>query len=125
MCETKFLDDCSREWHSICFGFQNATRKFRLVINGDLLFTDDVKGSVSVSPELLKNLQILSHPYRAENQRFKGKLTQLNVWNISLDNDSMISWTSCKDNHEGNLLAWDTVNWKLEGIMSTILCRNE
>ena len=105
-----------REWNSFCFAFKNSTRELQMVINGDILFTDSVEGSVSITSELLDNLQIMRS---ADNhfQGFMGKLTQLNIWRSSLNTDFMISWTNCRNNQEGNLLKWESTTWKLEGNM--------
>ena len=119
----EILKDSTREWYSFCFSFENSSRKLKVVINGDPLFTDVVKGSLTVSPDLLKNIQIMSSS-AGIFQGFMGKLTQLNIWSISLDTEFMISWTNCKNSQKGNLLEWNTNYWILEGNMSLLFSRS-
>ena len=53
-----------------------------------------------------------------------GKVTQLNIWNSSLSTEFMKYWSNCINDEGGDLLKWETSQWKLEGIMFTILTKD-
>ena len=43
-------------------------------------------------------------------------MTDVNIWNISMTTQDMVSWTNCNNNQNGNIVIWDVKRWILTGL---------
>ena len=59
-----------------------------------------------------------------------GKMADVNIWNISLTMQDMVSWTNCESKNSGNVVKWEMDHWTLTGlnkeeIHDSCVCHND
>ena len=94
-------------WNSFCITVDSITRKFESFLNGKVIYqTDRYTGYHEKSFGnfiLLNGFSFIENIY---SYPFKGEITDVNIWNETLDNKFIESWSGCQDDVNGNLLNW-------------------
>ena len=111
-------------WNHICWSFDSETSTNRMVSNGDAALEEIdenlLKHPKVIPPEFLGTLFIMRKSYPDPiNVQFRsmfGKMTDVNIWNYSMSIDEMKSWTNCVDIKVGNVVNWETAQWRMEGV---------
>ena len=108
-------------WNHICFSFEKRTRKNRMISNGMVIREDTIAHTpeLGIPSDLLKGLFFMKN--------MTGKITDINIWNSSIDVDKMKTWTTCKKNdlENGNIINWKTAEWDLGDFEQKDLNRSE
>ena len=113
-----------RSWNHICWVFESRTGTSRFFLNGEYqgsyqIETDVVKAGVPGSDEVFKSAFIIGQEPDApspnggfeEEQVFVGHITELNLWDKILDNDSIEGMGKCKIFEKGNIIGWNLDNF--------------
>ena len=91
------------EWNHVCFRYTNRTSNVKLVSNGDIIHDEVLQGLKSNPEEIpldfISNFAIMKQFYGPNSML--GKMTDVNIWNISLDTRTMTSWTKCARRLQG------------------------
>jgi hypothetical protein len=54
------------------------------------------------------------------SQVYSGEITELNIWNVSLESSKITSLSSCKSSEKGNVVAWMKSNYKIHTSVQVI-----
>ena len=118
-----------RSWNHICWTFQSKTGMNKMYLNGELQgsFTkesDFIKEGILGSDEVFESSFIIGQEpdppspkggFEAE-QVFVGDITELNMWNYTLDESVINLMGRCKNFDSGNIIAWNLDNFILNKV---------
>ena len=113
-----------RSWNHICWTFQSLTGMNRIYLNGQLqgsfvINSEFTRKGILGSDEVFQSAFIIGQEpdppspnggYEAE-QVFVGDLTELNMWNFTLDENTINLMGNCKSFMKGNIIAWNLENF--------------
>ena len=124
------------KWNHVCLSYTNSTSNLRIVSNGEIILDEELEGlkqnNEKIPIQFLGNFAIM-RSYFPELNSFSplvGKMTDVNIWNISMTTQDMVSWTNCNNNDSGNIVNWEVDNWIVTGldkeiVNDQILCQKD
>ena len=122
-----------RKWKHACFALDIKAKKVRFIEGGNIhvddLFTwSSMETLLENKPVNLNGMLLGTHQENNERQMFIS-YTSVNIFSRFLSDNEMSDITSCKDDSNGDYLAWNETKWTLSGegaftknISSDIVC---
>ena len=118
-----------RSWNHICWNFQSKTGLNRIFLNGELegTFVSDsefVKNGIVGSETVLEYAFIVGQEpdppstkggFESE-QAFVGDITELNMWNYTLEESTIKSLGNCETFEKGNIIPWSIKNFEINNV---------
>ena len=118
-----------RSWNHLCWTFQSLSGMNKIYLNGNLQgsFTIDsefIKKGILGSKETLEWAFVIGQEPDApsprggfeEEQVFVGDITELNIWNYTLNDEQLKLKGICKDFEKGNVVSWDINNFVINEV---------
>ena len=118
-----------RSWNHICWTFQSKTGKSEIYLNGELqgsfkFETDFIKAGILGSNEVFESAFIVGQEPDAPSPRggfeaeqvFVGDITEVNMWNRTLDKNMIRMMGKCKNFDKGNIIAWEMENFIIKKV---------
>ena len=118
-----------RSWNHICWAFESETGVSEIYLNGKfegsfVIDSDFVRGGILGSDEVLESAFIIGQEPDPPNlkggfeseQAFVGDITELNIWNFTLDKTTINSLGNCKSFEKGNVIAWNLDNFEIQNV---------
>jgi hypothetical protein len=121
-------------WQHICITYDNKTGIIKISNQEKLTSTYSPKKANSTinikAITLMKTIIIEANKTEDRDENDKsgsmvGRITDLNIWNISFSENEMTKWLNCKDTQKGNILAWESSSWILENVTESDLVMSE
>ena len=103
-------------WNNVCVAYNSGTRQAIAYINGELRANPILNKKLTkekFEPDFIKNL-ILGQAikYKNDNHVLKGKISQLNIWSVSVPSSQMERFTRL-GSADIFLVEPDVLNWNL------------
>ena len=118
-----------RTWTHICWSFSGLTGTSKVYHNGELLESDKqltiayneirLKASDSVVNSALmfgQEPDNITSGFQS-TQAYLGQLSELNIWNYTLDDKNVLDMASCNHSSKGNIVSWDKSDWTLHNVL--------
>ena len=118
-----------RSWNHICWTFESGSGLNKMYLNGELqgsftIKSDFTKMGILGSDEVLDFALIIGQEPDAPSPRggfeaeqvFVGDITELNMWNFTLDEMNIKSKATCKNFEKGNIVSWDLNNFIVNNV---------
>ena len=119
-----------RSWNQICWTFRSKDGRSHIYLNGKLqgsfvIDSDFNRKGIAGSDEVFKSAFIIgqepdppdpSGGFEAE-QVFVGDITNLNMWNYILDEDTIHKIGKCHNFEKGNIIGWDIENFETNQVI--------
>ena len=101
-------------WNHFCWKYSRFSGKNKFYYNGELVGTIKMEerpiiGSNDNLPDALiigQEQDAVKGRYEL-SQMFNGEISELNIWNSSLDDQTISNIAKCKDTTKGNIVSWD------------------
>ena len=120
-----------RSWNHICWAFQSKTGLSKIYLNGELggsfvIESDFIREGILGSDEVLESAFIIGQDPDPPSPRggfeseqvFVGDITELNIWNFTLDEVTIDQIGNCKSFEKGNIIAWNLENLDINNVKS-------
>ena len=117
-----------RTWTHICWSFSALTGMSKVYQNGKLLDPVDqlhtthddmpLKSSNSVTKSAFifgQDPDNITSGFDS-TQAYLGLLSELNMWNYTLNDEDVLDMASCKTLPKGNIVSWDKSIWTLHNV---------
>ena len=96
------------QWNHVCFSYTNSTSNARMVSNGDIILDETMEklkqNPEEIPDEFIGNFGIMRKYFpRPKFHSVVGRMTDVNIWNISMKTEDMKHWTKCINNESGNI----------------------
>ena len=103
-----------RTWNHFCWLYSSITGNSTFYYNGKFVGRAPMKerpiiGSDDQLPDALivgQEQDAIKGRYEL-SQSFNGEISQFNIWNQYLDNETILSISQCKDFRKGNIVSWE------------------
>ena len=110
-------------WNHVCIMLDSVNKDLTIVMNGKSVFNLPLKSDLSI---LDTNISLMCYPTPSGyNMSFFGRMTDVNMWSLSLSKEEAVSWTLCRSKEGGDLVDWRTASWKVKGLMEVQVEREE
>ena len=121
-----------RTWTHFCWSFSGITGISKLYHNGILLHRerinmDDVDIIISDANKMSDAAFIFGQESDSmrggfdNQQAFLGELSELNLWNYTMQDRDILAMALCRDGKKGNVIAWEQTNFIFNNVMVTDL----
>ena len=90
-------------WNHICCVFDKESLTTTFVLNGKATKAEVPAAHVRTSNEYHANNITLG------SDRFKGEISDVNMWATVFSDEEAVEWTSCKSNATGSIYSWNSV----------------
>ncbi|XP_076041999.1 uncharacterized protein LOC143025904 [Oratosquilla oratoria] len=94
-------------WYYLCFSYDHIGKRISTYLNGELIFYTDYDTKRQVYGDFARIGQST-----VVQESYSGDLSQLNVWDYLLDNETLKEIAMCKIDPQGNYISWN-VGWTL------------
>ena len=107
-------------WNQICWTFQSQTGMNKIDLNWKLqgsyiIDSDFVREGILGSDEVFSSAFIIGQEPDPPSPRggfekeqvFVGDITELNIWNFTLDENLIMDMGKCKKFENGNIISWN------------------
>ena len=138
----KIVPFSHRKWNHICWSYSSVTGNSSLYHNGNLL--ESQTSSLNESAAI-----VAGHKYAVDSafvvgqeqdkvrggyyhtQLYIGEISELNMWNYTLDDRTITEIAHCKKIPKGNIIKWSLQEWKINRATITevsdrkLFCQND
>jgi hypothetical protein len=125
-------------WNHFCWKYSSFSGNNTFYYNGKYAGTVHLKhppiiGSEDELPDALiigQEQDAIKGRYEL-SQMFNGEISELNIWNQSLDDQTILNIAKCKEFSRGNIVDWDKKKYLVnkakikEGIDPTLFCKRD
>ena len=140
-----------KEWNTACLNIDTSRRSIKLYLNSYIVYSGRVdenttseKDWMELEENQLENLRLMTGSYPELKDlvpefandtedyfihSFFGKITDINIWNQTLNPNEVKAWNDCDGLKKGNVLEWDPGHWTIKGFIiqdfdDSIICSN-
>ena len=118
-------------WNSFCIVLSLSKKTFNTMFNGKTLVVN--RSFAGYNFDEKKNVRIMARHYPNTGETWYalfGAMTDVNIWNRSLSQSEVEQWSRCELGAGGNLLDWNTAQWKAVGLQQREMegkeiCKNQ
>ena len=117
-----------RTWFHFCWSFSTVSRKSKMYYNGKLIKTD-ILNLDSETEAYLKPPEIVDEAFLFGQEPdsmmgsfdplelFIGDLSELNVWNYVIADNTIEDMAKCLAQKQGNIINWKRINWEINEVL--------
>lgn len=112
------IDSPMTRWHNLCFSFASISKHTTLVLNGIIMFENEIIKGRGIPDEFLEHFTIMRRSLEeyGEHNSMVGKMTDVNIWKTAMTMDKMKMWTRCKNWEKGDVIDWESAEWNTKGL---------
>ncbi|ROT60958.1 putative neuronal pentraxin-2 [Penaeus vannamei] len=118
-----------RHWSHFCFTYAHGSASWRIFLDGER----QAEGSLPKEPGPLEpnGAYVIGQEQDSfgggfqRDQSFSGEITELNFWERVLDDRTIARVAACRDDQEGDILAWSDQRWNITGEVRLTTRRRE
>ena len=120
------------EWHTYCFTYHRKSKQQRVYVDAVEILEDTLKVNdkdFDLSDGFLNNLKFMLN---GRDCKSVDKMTDINIWNVTLDHREIKRWTACKSIlPEYKVVNWKTADWNVNDIVeigfenSSAICKTK
>ena len=118
-----------RAWNHFCWTYQSKTGQNRVYLNGELVgsvffeIRREAKGSeesfghsfsIGQEPDAFRD----GYDHR---QAYRGSITELNLWDIVLEEEDIFEIGRCMKQGRGNVISWNETNFRLYNLTTELV----
>ena len=125
-------------WNHFCWKYSRFSGNNKFYYNGELVGTVQMEerpviGSDDALPDALiigQEQDAVKGRYEL-SQMFNGEISELNIWNSSLDEQTILNIATCKDFRRGNIVSWEKDEFVINNALvtgevdPTLFCKHE
>ena len=140
-----------KQWNTACLNIDTSRRSIKLYLNSYIAYSGRVDENTAnekdwdeLAENQLENLRLMTGSYPEVKDlvpefandtedffinSFFGKITDINIWNRTLNPNEVKAWNNCSGPMKGTVLQWDPGHWKAKGFIKqdlddSIICSN-
>ena len=104
------------EWQNMCLSYSKQNHSIYFAVNGEIMFDEKVRDQkVEIRKDFLSKVMIFANS--------RGSFADLQVYSKPMNKESLVRWTVCQYEEEGDVFNWDTNRLNMtidESIVSAI-----
>ena len=107
-------------WHSYCMTASERTGMRKVYLDGEEVLADIMEEPKQLPAWFVNNITFMPKGYDWPNWTGLDKITDINIYNKTLDNNEILNWTKCVDDKglENKIVDWISAKWTSKGVLT-------